>query len=96
MGFFPGAPMSDGASPRPTPNVCSGLIRWNEQRKVWLTPKVRSGMAPRPKVVPLSVSAVTALIEDVAREGELPVSVPLPQMVDLLVDMWEDEGLFGT
>lgn len=26
--------------------------------------------------------------------GELPQSVPLPQMIDLLVDLWEAEGLF--
>lgn len=26
--------------------------------------------------------------------GNLPQSVPLPQMIDLLVDLWEAEGLF--
>lgn len=26
--------------------------------------------------------------------GNLPRSVPLPQMIDLLVDLWEAEGLF--
>lgn len=26
--------------------------------------------------------------------GNLPQAVPLPQMIDLLVDLWEAEGLF--
>lgn len=26
--------------------------------------------------------------------GNLPRAVPLPQMIDLLVDLWEAEGLF--
>lgn len=26
--------------------------------------------------------------------GELPHAIPLPQMIDLLVDLWEAEGLF--
>ena len=76
--------------------VNEGVIRWNEQRKVWLTPRAKPGAKPgvRPKVVPLSVAAVTALVEDMDRVRELPTAVPLPQMVDILVDMWEEEGLF--
>ena len=72
-----------------------GLVRWNEQRKVWLAPRPRAGkVATRPKIIPLSVSVVTALVEDMDRVRELPAPVPLPQMVDILVDMWEEEGLF--
>ncbi len=40
------------------------------------------------------MSVVTSLVEDMDRVRDLPVSVPLPQMVDILVDMWEEEGLF--
>ena len=29
-----------------------------------------------------------------APEGGMPRSVPLPQIIDILQDMWEAEGLF--
>ena len=75
----------------------TGLQRWNEQRKAWLTPRSKAGAkagAPRPKVVPLSTATATAVMDDLERLRELASPMPLAQMVDILVDTWEEQGLF--
>jgi hypothetical protein len=38
-----------------------------------------------------------AIVEGVlspARRGKLPETIPLPQMIDILTELWEADGLF--
>ena len=74
-----------------------GLQHWLEQRQKWLTrPKGdgSAGRVGRPKAIDVSVDVVEGIINDVDGVRELPRAIPLPQMVDMLVELWEEEGLF--
>ena len=53
----------------------------------------------RPAAVPLEVDEIIEVVFAVPRQSptdgppKFPRTVPLPQMVDILVDLWEAEGL---
>lgn len=85
------------AAPAPRPAfVNTGLLNWNEQRERWLAKGRVAGAAPapRPKAVEVSVDVIEGVIADAETVRDLPRPVPLPQMVDILVELWEEEGLF--
>ncbi len=67
-----------------------GLQLWQRRRVEWLSgsSKARS----RPKAVPLSSDQLAQVLADVERVRAFHKPVPLPQMVDILVDMWEAEA----
>jgi hypothetical protein len=73
-----------------------GLNHWIEQRHRWLSRHRADGSKPvgRPKAVELSVESIENVITDAETVRDLPRPVPLPQMVDILVELWEEEGLF--
>jgi hypothetical protein len=55
---------------------------------------------PRPVAVPIAVDEIIEIVFAMPRQTaaeddppKFPRSVPLPQMVDILVDLWEAEGL---
>jgi len=60
-----------------------------------------SQSTPRPAAVPIEVDEIIEVVFAVPRQDPtdgggpkaFPRSVPLPQMVDILVDLWEAEGL---
>eukprot|EP00521_Asterionellopsis_glacialis_P021626 CAMPEP_0195319682 /NCGR_PEP_ID=MMETSP0708-20121125/5651_1 /TAXON_ID=33640 /ORGANISM="Asterionellopsis glacialis, Strain CCMP134" /LENGTH=93 /DNA_ID=CAMNT_0040385943 /DNA_START=85 /DNA_END=366 /DNA_ORIENTATION=- len=75
--------------------VC--MQRWEEAREQW---KKTDTSDSTPKgAVPVDVDEIIDLIfsqrwrnpDD--NKGAFPQPVPLPQMVDILVDLWEAEGL---
>jgi hypothetical protein len=79
-----------------------GLRRWEEARQGWLVSCHQSDASSDgyPKsAIPLDVDEIIDLIfsqrwraqED--DRAQFPHPVPLPQMVDILVDLWEAEGL---
>lgn len=70
-----------------------GLHMWHAIRREW-----RGGSAggkKRPaQAVMLDYGLVERTIRDQRRVLKLPQAVPLGQMVDILTDMWEDDGLY--
>lgn len=75
-----------------------GFQRWEKQRAEWRSGvgKSGSGVSRRGEV-----RAKTIDVEDVIErifsqtgKGILPEPIPLGQMIDILVDFWESEGLF--
>mmetsp|Transcript_1847 Transcript_1847/g.2586 ORF Transcript_1847/g.2586 Transcript_1847/m.2586 type:complete len:125 (-) Transcript_1847:383-757(-) len=71
-----------------------GLLLWEKRREEWLRLSRGGGRPPGTRAKNLDIDRVIDSIFSPAAKGHLPESTPLPQMVDLLVDMWEAEGLF--
>ncbi|CAM9299511.1 unnamed protein product [Heterosigma akashiwo] len=70
-----------------------GLHLWQQQRDSWLA---RGGNAPGggTRARDIDIDLIIDRIFSSASKGRLPYSVPLPQMIDILVDLWEAEGLY--
>mmetsp|Transcript_58536 Transcript_58536/g.132542 ORF Transcript_58536/g.132542 Transcript_58536/m.132542 type:complete len:108 (+) Transcript_58536:259-582(+) len=72
-----------------------GLILWEKSRAEWLKKTVEAaGGMRRPCAVELDVDLVIDRIFSPDSTGELPHPVPLPQLIDLMTDLWEADGLF--
>lgn len=89
--------------------VNQGYLLWETSRTHWLRqPKsdtetsMSSGQTPRAAAIPVEVDDIIDVIfsprwshtgGDESPPERFPQNVPLPQMVDILVDLWEAEGL---
>jgi len=86
-----------------SPFVNVGLLKFNQERARWLKKvKITKGTSHS---INLNLDAIIDLLfsnrwrqqapnkKDKSNDGYFPSPVPLPQMVDLLVDLWEAEGL---
>ncbi|CAM9246313.1 unnamed protein product [Ascophyllum nodosum] len=82
--------------------VNHGLNRWERTRKLWIAgdtgdrgqqPSGRRRSRSRARMMDVD-EIIDDLFSGSGGSGHLPHSVPLPQMIDLLVDLWEAEGLF--
>jgi len=86
-----------------SPFVNVGLLKFNQERARWLKKvKITKGTSHRTN---LNLDAITDLLlsnrwrqqapnkKDKSNDGSFSSPVPLPQMVDLLVDLWEGGGL---
>ncbi|GMH13302.1 hypothetical protein Nepgr_015143 [Nepenthes gracilis] len=82
---------------RPTPEdvhpscfVNDAAIAWHENRREWVGDQSqRSKRVPRDSVISWSMT-----YEDLLSTNEpFQEPIPLPEMVDFLVDIWYDEGL---
>jgi hypothetical protein len=79
----------------------TGLRRWEAARAIWLKDASESSDASTIKAAkPLDVDEIIDLIfsqrwrtHQESDKANFPEPVPLPQMVDILVDLWEAEGL---
>ncbi len=78
-----------------------GLARWEKAREQWLAHKSDTDSTSK-AAVPLEVDEIIDVIfnprwrnagEEDGPPRRFPQNVPLPQMVDVLVDLWEAEGL---
>ncbi|TFJ88545.1 hypothetical protein NSK_000119 [Nannochloropsis salina CCMP1776] len=86
--------------------VNSGLKLWSERRREWQSknnqsegggtrsepPPARSQLPKRARSV--DVDHVIESIFSTTGDARLPQPVPLSQMIDLLVDFWEADGLY--
>ena len=78
------------------------MQKWEEARVHWLSSKSDTDSTAR-AAVPLEVDEIIDVIFSPRWRGgpeveegaprQFPQPVPLPQMVDILVDLWEAEGL---
>ncbi|CAK9212463.1 unnamed protein product [Sphagnum troendelagicum] len=71
--------------------VNHALILWTEKRREW----VGSQQQSRPEEPREPVIGWSTTYEDLLGVNRLfPQPIPLPEMVDFLVDVWEQEGLY--
>ena len=73
--------------------VNEGLTKWNTDREKW-----RAGRLTKSLTAPSNIHAVDVdiIVEHLFSQQRktLPSPVPLPQMVDILIDFWEADGLY--
>ncbi|KAI3470507.1 hypothetical protein Pfo_027170 [Paulownia fortunei] len=71
--------------------VNHAAIAWNESRRKWIgNVSQRSERMAKDPIISWSTT-----YEDLLSTHEpFPEPIPLPEMVDFLVDIWQDEGLF--
>mmetsp|Transcript_10109 Transcript_10109/g.12267 ORF Transcript_10109/g.12267 Transcript_10109/m.12267 type:complete len:86 (-) Transcript_10109:247-504(-) len=70
-----------------------GLKRWEEGRKKWLEVE-ESGVEKTKRAVNVNIDLIIDRIFSPESDGTLPHAVPLPQLIDLMTDLWEADGLF--
>lgn len=77
-----------------------GLDNWSETRREWMREKLTnsgSGSSKRTEVCAKNVDN-DEIIENIFAQqgsaGDLPIPVPLGQMIDILIDFWEADGLY--
>eukprot|EP00249_Psilotum_nudum_P017933 c26557_g2_i1 orf=710-1042(+) len=71
--------------------VNHALLLWNERRREWVGNRLqqRSHEAREPVL-----SWTTTYDDLLATSRPFPQPIPLPEMVDFLVDVWQQEGLY--
>ncbi|KAJ8560240.1 hypothetical protein K7X08_004298 [Anisodus acutangulus] len=68
-----------------------GLLLWNQTRQQWCGNKT---LQKRASVREPKLSLDTSYKTLVGTNKIFPQAIPLPEMVDFLVDVWEQEGLY--
>ncbi|XVF35593.1 hypothetical protein REPUB_Repub18cG0159500 [Reevesia pubescens] len=71
--------------------VNHGLLLWNQTRQQWLAKKRSEKRAQRQETT-ISWNAIYECLH--GNNKPFPQPIPLPEMVDFLVDVWEQEGLY--
>ncbi|KVI05041.1 protein of unknown function DUF4050 [Cynara cardunculus var. scolymus] len=77
-----------------------GVIAWNESRRKWIgdqSQRSRRGRTPEDPVIRFDLFPIcwSTTYEDLlSNNNRFPEPIPLPEMVDFLVDIWLDEGLY--
>ncbi|XP_073130246.1 uncharacterized protein [Henckelia pumila] len=82
---------SAGSSNNPTDFVNPGLLLWNQARQQWIGNK-RSQKHVQVQEPKLSWNATYESL--LGTNKPFPQPIPLAEMVDFLVDVWEQEGLY--
>lgn len=75
----------------------AGLERWMAGRAAWKKPLAEQKSAEKHGEIRSKSLDVDAVIEHVFSQplsGQLPQPVPLGQMIDILIDFWEADGLY--
>ncbi|KAH6771880.1 hypothetical protein C2S52_005391 [Perilla frutescens var. hirtella] len=81
-----------GCSSMPSEFVNHGLILWNQNRQKWIWDKKPESRAQQLREPKLSWNATYDSLLSNNKPFEKPV--PLGEMVDFLVDIWEQEGMY--
>ncbi|KAM7526864.1 hypothetical protein LguiA_016766 [Lonicera macranthoides] len=64
---------------------------WHESRRTWVGDKSqKSRKTPKDPIISWSMTYEDLL----STHDPFPEAIPLPEMVDFLVDIWHDEGLY--
>ncbi|KAL7109724.1 hypothetical protein ACP275_06G193400 [Erythranthe tilingii] len=71
--------------------VNHAAIAWDESRRKWA-----GDLSPRSQKMPTDpiISWSTTYEDLLSNHDPFPKPIPLSEMVDFLVDIWHDEGLF--
>ncbi|KAI3512332.1 hypothetical protein L1887_19647 [Cichorium endivia] len=71
--------------------VNRGLLLWNQTRQHWIGDK---GSSQRKKGKEPAISWNATYDNLLGTNKPFPKAIPLPEMVNFLVDVWEEEGLY--
>ncbi|GMP34767.1 hypothetical protein CsSME_00007503 [Camellia sinensis var. sinensis] len=84
-----------GTSSQNTPSefVNPGLLLWNQTRLQWIGNKKSENQAQQLREPKLSWNATYESLLGSNKPFRRPI--PLPEMVDFLVDIWEQDGLYN-
>ena len=81
----------------PNEFVNTGLLRWEKRRAEWLQGKDSNASRKRS----IEVKSKTVDVEDIIERiyspsgnGKLADPLPLGQIIDILIDFWEADGLY--
>ena len=91
------------------PPITTGLQRWEEVRSLWLKKTEAEGTGPSRTAISIDVDEIIdIIISNRWRDAPTKIKgggnagaqgcsfshpIPLPQMIDVLTDLWEAEGL---
>jgi hypothetical protein len=70
-----------------------GLERWEEGRRQWLA-DVGKPVTRVKRAVNVDIDLVIDRIFSPESDGTLPRAIPLPQLIDLMTDLWEGSFSF--
>ncbi|KAL8162023.1 hypothetical protein V2J09_013512 [Rumex salicifolius] len=84
-------PRSSTSTNNPSEFVNHGLLLWNQVRQQWVGEKKTEN---QPKVQEPRLSWNVTYESLLTTNKPFPQSIPLPEMVDFLIDVWEQEGLY--
>jgi hypothetical protein len=77
-----------------------GLALWEASRNEWLGPRSDTDSSVRAVAIPVDVDEIIDILfaspRQIREDGgprQFPKPVALPQMIDLLIDLWEAEGI---
>eukprot|EP00270_Netrium_digitus_P009038 TRINITY_DN2734_c0_g1_i2.p1 TRINITY_DN2734_c0_g1~~TRINITY_DN2734_c0_g1_i2.p1 ORF type:complete len:279 (-),score=68.07 TRINITY_DN2734_c0_g1_i2:307-1143(-) len=73
--------------------VNHGLILWNQFRREWVSGGGKTKVLPRPQKLPV-IRPGTTYDDLLSTSRPFTQPIPLPEMVDFLVEQWDDEGLY--
>ncbi|XP_010648664.1 uncharacterized protein LOC100254371 isoform X3 [Vitis vinifera] len=80
-----------GSTSNPPEFVNHGLLLWNQTRQQWIGNQKSQN---RKQVQEPRISWNATYESLLGTNKPLPQPIPLPEMVDFLVDVWEQEGLY--
>ena len=81
----------------PNEFVNTGLLRWEKRRAEWLQGRDVTGRRKRTTEVKSKTVDVEDIIERIyspSGNGKLAEPLPLGQIIDILIDFWEADGLY--
>ncbi|KAJ6798603.1 uncharacterized protein M6B38_275035 [Iris pallida] len=81
-----------GSTSNPPEFVNHGLLLWNETRQQWLAQRKSETRTQQLREPRLSWNATYDSL--LGTNKPFPRPIPLAEMVDFLVDVWEQEGLY--
>nr|KJB55002.1 hypothetical protein B456_009G057900 [Gossypium raimondii] len=81
-----------GSTSHPSEFVNHGLLLWSQTRQQWLGNN-KSEKRVQPRQPTISWNTIYESLH--GNYKSFPHPIPLPEMVDFLVDVWEQEGLYG-
>ncbi|XP_068303261.1 uncharacterized protein [Pyrus communis] len=81
-----------GSNSTPSEFVNHGLLLWNQTRHRWVGNKKSESPSKKIREPKLSLNASYESL--LGSSKPFPQPIPLPEMVDFLVDIWEQEGLY--
>ncbi|KAF5456730.1 hypothetical protein F2P56_026178 [Juglans regia] len=80
-----------GSMSNPSEFINHGLLLWNQTRLQWLGNKRSKS---HPQVLEPRISWNATYESLLTTNKPFPQPIPLPEMIDFLVDIWDQEGLY--
>ncbi|EHA8590834.1 putative Germin-like protein subfamily 1 member 15 [Cocos nucifera] len=81
-----------GSTSNPSEFINHGLLLWNQTRQQWIGNKRHETQLQQVREPRLSWNATYDSL--LGTNKPFPQPIPLSEMVDFLVDIWEQEGLY--